>query len=221
MSALLRRRGLATFALLVVVTEVTGRSLTTRIDRGLHVTPLANSHAAYYPFLLVVVKVVGALALAALVARAIRARASADAGRRLLRGAGSRHHGRAPRLSPTLSPRIWLASLVATSVVYLVQADIEGAAAGRWPLFSPLLHTYALPVFAALAVLVAFAWRFARWLYDVEDFADRTLERVRRILVVAVAVAGPRSRYARAGNDVAPRRRFGLAFESRPPPLPA
>jgi hypothetical protein len=216
MPALLQRRGLATFVLLVFVTELTGRSLTTRIDRALHVTPLANSHAAYYPFLLVVVKVVAALGLAALVARAMRARASADAGNRLLRGVGNRHHRRAPRLSARLSPRIWLASLAATSAVYLVQADIEGAAAGRWPLFSPLLHTYALPVFAALAVLVALAWRFARWLYDVEDFADRTLERVRRILTVA---SSPRPRYARTGDDVAPRRRFGLAFESRPPPL--
>lgn len=216
MSALLRRRGLATFALLVVVTEVTGRSLTTRVDRGLHVAPLANSHAAYYPVLLVVVKVVAALGLAALVARAIRARASADAGGRLLHGPGHRHRARVPRLSPKLSPRIWLASLVATSVIYLVQADIEGAAAGRWPLFSPLLHTYALPVFAALAVLVSFAWNFARWLHEVEDFADRTLERVRRILIVA---SSPRSRYARPGDDAAPRRRFGLAFECRPPPL--
>jgi hypothetical protein len=216
MSTLLRRRGLATFGLLVVVTEVAGRSLITRLDRALHVTPLANSHAAYYPFLLVAVKVVTALALAALLARAIRAHASADVGGRVLHAVGDRDHGRAPRLRARLSPRIWLASFAATSFVYLVQADIEGAAAGRWPLFSPLLHTYALPVFAALGVLVAFAWRFARWLYDVEDFAHRTLERVRRILTVTLR---PRPRYARTGDDVAPRRRFGLAFESRPPPL--
>jgi hypothetical protein len=193
--------------------------LTARVDRALHVAPLANSGAAYYPFLLVALKVVAALALAALLARAIRARATAEAGGRLLQTIGHRHDGCAPRLRATLSPRIWFASFAATSVVYLVQADIEGAAAGRWPLFSPLLHTYALPVFAALAVLVAFAWRLARWLYDAEDFADRTLERVRRIL--GAAFADPRPRYARAGDDAAPRRRFGLAFESRPPPLPA
>jgi hypothetical protein len=216
MPAFLRRRGLATFALLVVVTEMTGRSLTGRVDRALHVAPLANSDAAYYPFMLVAVKVVTALALAALLARAIRARATADAGGRLLQAVGQRLDRRAPRLRATLSPRIWLASFAATSIVYLLQADIEGAAAGRWPLFSPWLHTYALPVFAALSVLGAFAWRFARWLYDVEDFAHRTLERVRRILTAAVP---PRSRYARPGDDSAPRRRFGLAFESRPPPL--
>ena len=32
---------------------------------------------------------------------------------------------------------------------------------GRWPLFAPWLHTYALPVFAVVAVVVALAWRFA------------------------------------------------------------
>jgi hypothetical protein len=218
MPALLRRRGLATFALLVVVTEVTGRSLTTRLDRALHVAPLANSGANYYPFLLIAVKAVAAMALAALLARAIRARATANAGGSLLRGIGHRHDGRAPRLRATLSPRIGLAAFASTSIVYLIQADAEGAAAGQWPLFSPLLHTYALPVFAALAVLVAFVWSFARWLHDVEDFAYRTLERVRRILTAA---APPRSGYAQPGDDGAPRRRFGLAFESRPPPLAA
>jgi hypothetical protein len=218
MPALLRRRGLATFALLVVVIEVIGRSLTARVDRALHVAPLANSDAAYYPFLLVAVKIVTAFALAALLARAIRAKEKANAGGRLLNAVGHRHESRAPRLRTTLSPRIWLASFVATSVVYLVQADIEGAAAGRWPLFSPWLHTYALPVFAGLSVVGAFAWRFARWLYDVEDFAHRTLERVRRVLTGTMR---PRSGYARPSDDAAPRRRFGLAFESRPPPLAA
>jgi hypothetical protein len=190
--------------------------LTARIDRALHVAPLANSHAAYYPVLLVSLKIVTALAFAALVARAVRARATAEAGGRLLHAVGHRDHARAPRLRATLSPRIWFASFAATSAVYLIQADVEGAAAGRWPLFSPLLHSYALPVFAALAVFVAFAWRFARWLYEVEDYAERALEHVRRILTVA---ARPRPRYARPGDDAAPRRRFGLSFESRPPPL--
>jgi hypothetical protein len=191
--------------------------LTAHVDRALHVAPLANSDAAYYPFLLVAIKVVTALALAALTARAIRARATAGAGGRLLQAVGQRHR-RAPRLCATLSPRIWFASFAATSTVYLLQTDIEGAASGRWALFSPWLHTYALPVLAALSVVGAFAWRFARWLYDVEDFAHSTLEHVRRILTVAVP---PRPRYARPGDDAAPRRRFGLSFESRPPPLPA
>ena len=50
------RRKLA-FALLIVVAEVVGRSLTGRVDRALHVAPLAPSHADYYPFLLVAVKI--------------------------------------------------------------------------------------------------------------------------------------------------------------------
>ncbi len=73
----LRRRGLATFALLVVMAEVAGRSLTARVDARLHVNPLANSGTSYYPFLLVGLKIVCAFALAALLARASRARAAA------------------------------------------------------------------------------------------------------------------------------------------------
>ncbi|MGH3004195.1 MAG: hypothetical protein ACRDM1_16275 [Gaiellaceae bacterium] len=215
---LLRRRGLATFALLVVVSEVAGRSFTTRVDRMLHVHPLANSSAAYYPFLLVSVKVVGALALAALLARITRARAAAGAGERLLVRVGHGHERSAPRLRPGLSFRIWLAAFASTSCVYLVHTDVAGAA-GRWPLFAPWLHTYALPIFAVMSVAIAFAWRFTSWLYDVEDYAERTFARVRQILSAALRIRP--LPYARPGGDVAPRRRFGLAFESRPPPLPA
>jgi hypothetical protein len=215
---LLRRRGLATFGVLVVCAEVAGRSLVARVDNALHVAPLARTDTSYYPFLLVGVKVAGALTLAALLARGLRAWAAADAGRRLLAAAGHEHHGPSPRLRPGLSPRVWIASFGATSVVYLVHADAESIAAGRWPELTPWLHTYALPVFAVLAVFVALAWRFAGWLYEIEDFADRTLERVRRILGGS---AQPQRRYPHPADDAAPRRRFGLAFESRPPPLPA
>jgi hypothetical protein len=75
-----------------------------------------------------------------------------------------------------------------------------------------------LPVFALLAVGVAFAWRFARWLHDVEDYVERTFARVRRILTAASRLRTVRRR---PDDDTAPRRRFGLAFESRPPPLAA
>jgi hypothetical protein len=192
---MLRRRGTATFALLVLVAEVVGRSATTRLDRALHVRPLAPKSADYYPFLLVGLKVVVALALAALLARLVRARAAAEAGERVLDAIGHRHVQRTPRLRPGLSPRVWLASFTATS-----------------------LHTYALPVFAAVSVLVAVAWRFARWLHEVEDYAVRTLARARRLLIAPLALP---VRRIRLSNDTAPRRRFGLAFESRPPPLPA
>lgn len=213
----LRRRGLATFAVLVVVTEVAGRSLTATVDRALHVQPLARSSASYYPFLLAGVKIAGALTLAALVARGLRAWAAHDAGRRLLVAAGHAQV-RAPRLRPGLSPRVWLASFLASSVAYLVHTDADSLADGRWHLFGPWLHTYALPVYAVLAVAVALAWRLAGWLHDLEELADRTLSRARSILGAARRV---RRRHPRPTDDVAPRRRFGLAFESRPPPLPA
>jgi hypothetical protein len=211
-SRLLRRRGLATFALLVVMAEVAGRSLTSRVDARLHVRPLANSGADYYPFLLVGVKIVGALALAALLARATRARAAADACERLLAHVGHGHERRTPKLRPQLSFNVWLAAFLSTAVVYLVQTDAESG-----PSLDAWLHSYSLPVFALLAVGVAFAWRFASWLHDVEDYVERTFARVRRILTAAIRVAA----HHPAADDTAPRRRFGLAFESRPPPLTA
>jgi hypothetical protein len=71
-----------------------------------------------------------------------------------------------------------------------------------------------------LAVVVAALWRVAGWLYEVEDYAASTIDRARRILTAAFrAIALPHARVAE--TDVDPRRRFGLAFESRPPPLPA
>jgi hypothetical protein len=219
MVALLRRRGLATFGLLIVVAEMAGRSLTGRVDGRLHVEPLANSHAAYYPVLLVGVKVAAALGLAALLARATRALAAAGAAERLLAALGHRNGRVTPRLRPRVSFRIWFASFAATSTVYLLQTDVEGIAAGRWPLLAPWLHTYALPIFALLSVLVALVWRLARWVHDIEDHAERALEHVRSILT-RVFRDRP-ARFRRPDDDTAPRRRFGLAFESRPPPVAA
>jgi hypothetical protein len=215
---LLRRRGIVTFAVLVACAEVAGRALTRHVDSALHVAPLARPDTSYYPFLLVGVKAVGALTLAALAARALRAWAAADAGRRLLQAAGHTHDTPSPRLRPGLSLRVWAAAFVSTSVVYLVHADTESAVAGRWPVLAPWLHTYALPVFALLAVLVALAWRLAGFLHEIEAFAERTLEKARGVLARVKRV---RQRYARPDDDTAPRRRFGLSFESRPPPLTA
>ena len=208
------RRGIVTFALLVVVAEVVGHSITARIDRALHVAPMARSNASYYPFLLAGAKIAFALVLAALLARLMRAHAAADAGHRLLG-----RHERGPRLQIGLSPRVWLLSFAATSLAYLVHVDGEGLANGRWPLLAPLLHTYALPVYAALSVLVALAWSLAGWVHAVEDYGRRTLERAR--LILNAALRPVRSRRRRPADDRGPRRRFGLAFESRPPPLTA
>jgi hypothetical protein len=212
-----RCRRHAAFALLAIFAEVAGRSLTGRVDGIFHVAPLARTTADYYPMLLVAVKILGALALAWLLARFVRAWGAADAGNRLLEAVGHRPRS-APRLRPSLSPRVWLASFAATSLVYLVQEDVEGIAAGRWPVLAPWLHTYALPVFALLSVLVALVWSVAHWVRAVEEYAVRTLDRLREILGAALEPARQRFRTV---DDQGPRRRFGLAFESRPPPLTA
>ena len=208
------------FVVLVVIAEVVGRSLIRHVDRLLHVQPLAPPDASYYPFLLVAVKIVGALVLAGLLARATRAWATADAGHRLLAACGREHERKTPRLRAGLSLRVWFGAFAATSVLYLVHADADGIAAGGWPLFGPWLHTYSLPIFAGLAFVVALVWRFASWLYEVEEYAVRTIARVRRILTAALSPSIRRA-HSRAADDAAPRRRFGLSFESRPPPLPA
>ena len=102
--------------------------------------------------------------------------------------------------------------------LYLFQADAEQAASGRWPLFAPWLHTSALPVFAVLAVLVALAWSaVASWLREYERYAEDTCARADRI---GRRAEPPRVAHARTTAS-APRELFGLAFESRPPPLPA
>jgi hypothetical protein len=208
------------FVVLVVIAEVVGRSLIGHVDRRLHVQPLAPPDASYYPFLLVAVKIVGALVFAGLLARGTRAWAKADAGHRLLAACGHEHERRTPRLRAALSLRVWFGAFAATSVLYLVHADADGMAAGGWPLFAPWLHTYSLPIFAGLAFVVAFVWRLATWLYEVEEYAGRTIARVRRILTAALSPSTRRA-HSRAADDAAPRRRFGLSFESRPPPLPA
>ena len=177
-----RGRGLAWFGLLVVLAEVVGASLTTHVDRRLHVMPLAPTHASYYPFLLVAVKVAAALALAALLVRMTRLRATREAGERLLAAAGHHSTRRLPRLRTSLSPRAWLASFACTSVAYLGSDEHGALADAPLPLFAPWLHTYALPMYAVLAVVVAFIWGLRLWLRDAEDHAVGTLDRARRIL---------------------------------------
>jgi hypothetical protein len=213
---LLRRRGLVTFGVLVMVAEVAGRAVTAHVDRMLHLQPFARPDTSYYPFLLVAVKIAGALLLAALLARGLRAWATADAGRRLLHAAGRAPELRSPRLRAGLSLRVWAAAFVSTSLVYLVHADADRGSFGA--LLAPWLHTYALPVFAVFAVLVALVWHLAGWLHAIEEYATRTLDCARRLLAGPLRV---RLRHARPTDDLGPRRRFGLAFESRPPPLPA
>ena len=209
--------GLA-FALLALLAELVGRSLAHRLDVGRHVSSPSYSRADYYPFLLAAVKLLVALLLARLAWRFVRARAAARAGHRVLAALGKRP-APAPRVKLELSPRLWLVSFAVTSVFALVHIDADRAVTGRWPLLWPWLHTSALPVFAVLAVLVALAWSVvSRWLNEYERYARDTCARAERL---AGGAAEPPRPQPTDRVSLPPRKLFGLAFESRPPPLPA
>jgi hypothetical protein len=192
--------------LLALIAELAGRSLTHRLDFGRHVAAPSYSGAEYYPILLAVVKVAVALMLARLAWRFAKAT-------RLLITNGARCR---PKVRIELSPKLWLGSFAATSLIYLVQIDAEGIATGRWPLLAPWLHTSALPVFAVLSVVVALVYRAVElWLAEYETYAAETAARAARGVR-----SMPAPRAARA-ERATPRSLFGLAFESRPPPAPA
>ena len=206
------------FGLLALVAELAGRSLTHRLDVGRHVRTPGYSGADYYPVLLAAVKLGIALLLARLAWRFVRAHVAARAGRRVLVALG-KNAAPAPRVRLDLSPRLWLTAFLATATFYLVQTDAEQAVSGRVPLLAPWLHSSALPVFAVLAVLVALAWSaVACWLREYERYARATCARAGK-LADAGSLSVRTSRVETAA--VPPRELFGLAFESRPPPLPA
>jgi hypothetical protein len=198
------QRALARAALvfLALCAELLGRSLSHRLDFGRHVAS-TYAGADYYPFLLAAVKVGVALMLARLAWRFVKAT-------RLLQTNGARCR---PKVRIELSPKLWLGSFLATSLIYLMQMDAEGISSGRWPLLAPWLHTSALPVFAVLSVVVAVVYRAVeQWLGEYETFAHETARRAAR---VGATVPTPR---AALDDLVAPRSLFGLAFEVRPPP---
>ena len=212
-----RQRLLAGLALglLALIAELAGRSLTHRLDVGRRVGHVSYEHADYYPFLLAGVKIAVALMLARLAWRVAKAHADARAARRFAAALGARSIRRAPRVRIELSWRLWLLSFVVTASIYLVQADAEQIAAGSWHLLGPWLHSSALPVFAVLSVIVAVVFRTVElWLSDYEELAADALELARRLTSSAVVV---RRWFISARR--APRSLFGLAFESRPPPL--
>jgi hypothetical protein len=201
------------FGLLALVAELVGRSLTHRLDFGRHVATPSYAHADYYPILLGVVKGGIALLLVRLLWRVARAHFAERSARRVVGGVS-----RLPKLRIALSARLCLSFFLLTSVIYLVQTDAEGAELGRWPLLSPWLHSSALPVFAVLSVFCAVVWTAVRrYIADYEEYAQATVDRARR-LVGRSLLHAPRPSLL---LPVPPRRIFGLAFESRPPPLPA
>ena len=214
-----RQRLLAALALglLALVAELAGRSLTHRLDVGRRVGRLSYRHAEYYPFLLAGVKIAVALMLARLAWRAAKAHAAARAAHGIATTLGVRSTRRAPRMRVELSWRLWLLSFVVTASIYLVQTDAEQIAAGTSDLLAPWLHSSALPVFAVLSVVVAVVFRTVElWLADYESLAAETIALVHR-LTARILVE---QRWL-VSASCTPRSLFGLAFESRPPPLPA
>src|SRR3954470_1695855 len=213
-----RLAGFGSFALLALAAELAGRSLTVRLDLGRHVPSPSYSGSNYYPFLLAGVKVAVALMLAALTWRFFKARAAARAARRLLARVGAPVE-QAPRMRIHLSVRSWAIAYGLTAGFYLVQTDSERFAVRRSPLMQPWLHTSALCVFAVLSVLVALVYgAVSRWLSDYERHAKDAAAAAGRSLLRGVSVfGGPHAR----GDCDPPRRLFGLAFESRPPPITA
>lgn len=210
---------MAGFALLALVGELTGRSVTLRLDRMLQVRPRVAPMASYYPFLLAGIRIAAALALAAVAWRLVRAHLTASAGESLLRAVGHRRPG-APRLRVTLTPRLWLAAFGATALWFLIQDNSERVSEGRWPLLAPWLHTYSLPVFAVISVLLAVGWAAVRdWLAEVERYAHATFAIACRAL--RRGETSPIRRRSRVYDSRAPRHLFGESFDSRPPPLPA
>jgi hypothetical protein len=202
------QKALARLALvfLALIAELIGRSLAHRLDVGRHVETPGYSATDYYPVLLAVVKVGIALMLARVAWRVLRAARVLAA-----HGAGAR-----PRVRIEVSPRLWFGSFLATSLIYLVQMDAEGISNGRWPLLGPWLHSSALPVFAVLSVVVAVVYRAVeQWLSDFETLAHESVLRASRI------VSELPLPHATLAELVRPRALFGLAFESRPPPLRA
>ena len=158
-----------------------------------------------------------ALMLATLTWRFVRARSAARAARRLLGAVGARPRP-TPRVRIALSLRAGPSRTGSLPGFYLVQTDSERFAAGRWPLMSPWLHTSALSVFAVLSVVVALLYgAVSRWLADYERIAEEMAAAARSLLRRLRTPSKPR---ARSECDP-PRRLFGLAFESRPPPVPA
>jgi hypothetical protein len=203
--------------LLALVAELAGRSLTHRIDVGRHLAAPSYAHADYYPILMIVVKVGVALMLARVAWRFVKARSIAHGASRLLAANGRTSSRMRPRMRIELSPKLWLGAFLATASIFLLQTDAERISAGRWPLLAPWLHTSALPVFAVIAVVVAFVYGVvAQWLGDYETYARATAADASCACAADEPLQSPHEH-----DELTPRSLFGLALESRPPPAPA
>ena len=210
------RRQLAAgaFLALVLAGEVAGRWVVERVPHAGHAPGRHHGGVDAWPVLVILAKVAMALLLARLAWRLSRALRLARPRERVLRALG--RGGTRPAPEVGLSPRAWLASFMAMSALYAIPTSSAEVANGCWPLLTPWLHTQAVPVFALLAVGVAILWRtVSRWLAAVERYADELGALVRSHRRSA---APPRPGHSVLGS---PRSRFGVCFESRPPPAVA
>lgn len=198
----------------VLAGEVAGRWLVAHLPLVGHVPQREHNGLDVWPAVVVAAKLGLALVFARLAWRLVKARQVVAAAERTLRA--RRFHETRPLPVIGLSPRAWLVSFVAMSLLYLAPTSTgELTGGGCWPLVTPWLHTQALPVFALLAVVIAIFWRTtSRWLTAMERYGERLWGLSRRVR--ALSVQGYTSP-ARRG----PRALFGVAFESRPPPTPA
>lgn len=198
----------------VLAGEVAGRWLVAHVPLVADAPRREHGGLAAWPAVLVATKVGLALLLARLAWRLVRARRVATSGERLLRIAGSRGTRPAPAIG--LSPRAWLASFTAMSLLYLVPTSSGEVTTGCWPLVTPWLHSQALPLFGVLAVVIAVLWRtIGHWLGALEEYGERLQSLIRSTYGSVSAV-----RHASVAH-LAPRALFGVAFESRPPPARA
>ena len=188
------------------------------MSTALHVAPLANSDTSNYPFLLVGLKAVSALAARGTRSPRPGARATADAGRRLLAALGSPAPcGAAP--AAALSPRVWL-RLVRRDLGRLPRprptpkapSRVAGRCSRRACTPSRCRSSRRSPF--SLALALAASPRFLS-----RDRGARGAHA--RARPPRLETGRPLARPASHGQSTtpAPRRRFGLAFESRPPPL--
>lgn len=207
------RRQLAggAFLALVLAGEVVGRWAVVHLPLVGHAPARHHGGIDAWPVLVILAKIAVALLLARLAWRLSRALRLARPRERMLRALGRSRSRPAPEIG--LSPRAWLASFVAMAALYVIPTSSAEVANGCWPLLTPWLHTQALPVFALLAVGVAILWRtVSRWLAAFERYADE---------LRALAHSRPRAAGARRFRLSvlgSPRSRFGVSFESRPPP---
>lgn len=208
-----RQTAVAAFVVLVLAGEVVGRWAVAHLPLAAHVPERRHGGADAWPAVLIVAKVGMALLLARLAWRVSRAHRVALGAERVLGAIGRRGSRPAPAIG--LSPRAWLASFSAMVALYALPTSSGELTSGCCPLLEPWMHTQALPVFALLAVAVALLWRtVSGWLAAFERYANELQARAGRWL--SSPIAG-RWLAAILGS---PRSRFGVSFESRPPPAP-